>query len=93
MDGSAWWKDLVCICDGVGLEVGGWFMENVRREVGNGENTFFWTDMWSGDMSLRDRFQRLFDLKENKWLTVADILSLGWGEGGEASKSCRRLLA
>ena len=31
----------MCICDGVGLEVGGWFEENVWIEVGNGENTFF----------------------------------------------------
>ena len=29
------------IRDGVSLEIGGWFEENVWREVGNGENTFF----------------------------------------------------
>jgi hypothetical protein len=29
------------ICDGLGLGVGGWFEENLRREVSNGENAFF----------------------------------------------------
>lgn len=29
------------ISDGVGLEVGAWFEENLHREVDNGENPFF----------------------------------------------------
>jgi len=32
---------LVCIRNEAGLEVEGWFHENIRREIGNGENTFF----------------------------------------------------
>lgn len=40
-DVSVWWKEFVRICNEVGLEVGGWFQENVRREVGI--TLFLWT--------------------------------------------------
>ncbi|MCH80912.1 RNA-directed DNA polymerase (Reverse transcriptase) [Trifolium medium] len=36
---SAWWKDLCQIRDGVGENVGHLFENNLRRTVGNGENT------------------------------------------------------
>jgi len=36
----------VKICDGVGVEAGGWFNDNIVRRVGNGVDTFFWTDSW-----------------------------------------------
>lgn len=35
------------------------------------------TDQWLGDVSLRDRFWRLFDLNENKLLTMTYMFSLG----------------
>lgn len=41
MDGSVWWKKLIRICNGVGLEMGNWFEENLLRKVGNGAYTFF----------------------------------------------------
>jgi len=42
MDGCVWWKKLIRIRNGVGLEMGNWFEENLLRKVGNGEYTLFW---------------------------------------------------
>lgn len=39
-DESVWWKNLMCICDGVDLEVGGWFEENVQGEVANDKKKY-----------------------------------------------------
>jgi len=40
----------------------------------------FWLDRCVGDVPLRDRYRRLFDLSENKLLTVAQMHDFGWGE-------------
>lgn len=42
---------------------------------------------------LKDRFIRLFELSENKLVSVLDISLLGWEENGEACKWCMQLLA
>lgn len=42
---------------------------------------------------LKDKFNRLFYLSDNKLTTEADMFLLGCGDGGEAWKCCRRLLA
>ncbi|GAU30447.1 hypothetical protein TSUD_392600 [Trifolium subterraneum] len=44
--GSTWWRELVRIRDGGGWLEGGWFGEHIRRKVGDGSDTFFWTDPW-----------------------------------------------
>jgi hypothetical protein len=49
--------------------------------------------MWLGDMILRDRFWRFFDLADNLWVTVVDMFILGMGEGGESWRLRLRLLA
>lgn len=54
---------------------------------------FFYIDCWWGELSLRDKLHRFFDLSEHKCLSVANMFSLGWGESGEAWKSRRRLFA
>jgi len=36
---------------------------------------------WIDRRMLKTRFNRLFDLADNKLATVADMFSLGWGEG------------
>lgn len=50
-------------------------------KVENGVDSFFWTDPWLGEIPLSIRFLRLFKLSVNRWMTVADMFSLGWGEG------------
>lgn len=49
---------------------------DLSKRVGNGEDTSFWNEAWAGEGSLRDRFNRLFQLssKEGK------VRSLGSGE-------------
>ncbi|GAU37415.1 hypothetical protein TSUD_361200 [Trifolium subterraneum] len=84
MRGSMWWRELVRIRDGTGELGGGWFRENIMRKVGDGSDTFFWTDPWLDGTPLRERFGRLFDLAENKSVLVAEMFSLGWGAVGEA---------
>jgi len=41
IEASAWWKDLMCIWDGVGLDMGSWFDDNLWRNMGNGAHNFF----------------------------------------------------
>lgn len=40
--GSTWWREVVRIRDGVGVAGGSWFVENIRKIVGNGTN--LWLD-------------------------------------------------
>ncbi|MCI27792.1 putative non-LTR retroelement reverse transcriptase related protein, partial [Trifolium medium] len=44
--GSSWWREIVRIRDGVDGLGGGWFGESVLKKVGDGSETFFWTDTW-----------------------------------------------
>jgi len=41
---SSWWWMLCHVREGVGMGVGIWIDDNTRRVVGDGRNTFFWTD-------------------------------------------------
>jgi len=57
------------------------FEDNLWRVVSDGDDTYIWIDSWVGDAPLCDRFNRLFDLSENRLLSVADMwqLWLRWG--------------
>ena len=61
----------------MGEGVGKWFEENIRRVVGNGRDTLFWYDRWLGDVSLRVKFSRLFDLAVEKESSVEDLWRRG----------------
>jgi hypothetical protein len=74
----------VRIRDGAGGIGGGWFGESVVKKVGDGSETFFWTDTWIDNTPLCVRFQRLFDLAVSRSSTVAWLFYLGWGTRGEA---------
>jgi hypothetical protein len=41
--------------------------------LGNGRKTKFWHDIWIGDLSLKDRFPRLFSISNQKDDLVADV--------------------
>jgi hypothetical protein len=82
LEGSVWWREIVRIRDGLGSALGNWYADNVRLKTGNGLLTLFRLDRWLGDVPLRVRYPRLFDLSENKLATVAHMFALGWGEGG-----------
>ncbi|GAU37579.1 hypothetical protein TSUD_213200 [Trifolium subterraneum] len=83
--GSAWWREIVRIRDEES-DVGerGWFAASIERRVGNGVDTFFWTDPWLGGVPLSVKYRRLFDLSLNKHRTVAEMRELGWAGGGAA---------
>ncbi|KAF1883289.1 hypothetical protein Lal_00030397 [Lupinus albus] len=68
---SRWWKDLekVGSLDEVN---GGWFVDNVWKEIGNGLHSYFWHDIWIGNQSLKMVFPRLFRLASNQLSCVAD---------------------
>ncbi|GKB37452.1 RNA-directed DNA polymerase, eukaryota [Tanacetum coccineum] len=46
----------------------------VRKKVGNGENSLFWIDTWSGEVALKTDFPRLYALELCKDILVADKL-------------------
>ncbi|MCI04340.1 receptor-like kinase, partial [Trifolium medium] len=91
--GSSWWRELIRIQDVGGVVGGEWFGEHILKKVGDGSNTFFWTDPWVDGIPLCEQFERLFDLAENKSASVAEMFSLGWGTGGEAWVWRRQLRA
>jgi len=78
---------------GVGVGVEGWFEDNVRRRVGGGSGTYFWSDNWVGGAPLRVQFPRLFDLALDKGATAREMEEIGWGVGGGAWVRRRLLLA
>ena len=61
--------------------------------MGDGKQTNFWSDVWIGGVSLKERFSILFELSVDKWVSVFDMFQLGWGENGEPWKWRRRLFA
>jgi hypothetical protein len=71
--GSVWWREIERIMDGVGGLRGGWFWKCVTSRVGDGSETFFWSDPWLGGIPVSERFGRLV----NKLSTVAKMWSLG----------------
>ena len=84
---SSWSRDIAALWSEV------WFHGNVNRFVGDGKNTLFWTDVWLGGMSFRDRFTRLFELSLLKGESISGMHALGWGIEREAWRRRRRLLA
>jgi hypothetical protein len=91
--GSAWWREISRIRDGVGGLRPGWFGESVMRKVGDGAETLFWSDPWLSGIPLSVRYGRLFELAATKSRTVAEMFSSGWGAGGEAWVWRRQLWA
>lgn len=90
---SAWWRMMGGVREGIGSGVGNWFGENVERVVGDGKNTFFWTDKWLDGVPLKLRFSRLYELTVHKECTVEEMVRLGWEEEGNAWGWRRRLWA
>ncbi|GJY37845.1 RNA-directed DNA polymerase, eukaryota, reverse transcriptase zinc-binding domain protein [Tanacetum coccineum] len=47
----------------------------MQKKLGNGADTFFWDDVWRGDMALKQRYPRLYALELNKKIDVASKLT------------------
>jgi len=58
--------------------------------LGDGSSILFWKDHWVESVPFTTRINRLYELAENKLVSIADMYNLGWGVDGEAWKwSCR----
>jgi hypothetical protein len=85
---SLWWRDICTI--GYNLETH-WFARNVVKKLGNGVHTSFWIDIWVDDISLKDRFPRLFSISTQKEASVAEVWNPMVGAVNWRLIWCRRL--
>ena len=61
----------------------GWFEGHMLRRVGDGSEMSFWFDRWLREVPFCVRLRWLFDLTENKFMTVANLFSVDseqWGD-------------
>ncbi|GLT57088.1 hypothetical protein SLA2020_300870 [Shorea laevis] len=70
--GSVWWKELWKLerVDSINME---WIRDGFIRKVGEGKETLFWEEVWIGNVSLREKFPRLYSLATNKQATIAEV--------------------
>jgi hypothetical protein len=54
------------------------FYKWYKKILGNGRSTSFWRNIWCGDVSLADKFPRLYDLARDKNATVEKVLHSGF---------------
>ncbi|GJV21797.1 hypothetical protein Tco_1370817 [Tanacetum coccineum] len=60
------------------LKIKGIHLNNfMQKKLGNGVDTYFWEDLWHGDMVLKQRYLRLYALEVKKTVDVASKLSHG----------------
>ncbi|KAK2421555.1 cyanogenic beta-glucosidase [Trifolium repens] len=85
-DASLWWKAITRI-DGETR----WFTDSLRKKVGNGVTTQFWSDVWVGSRPLKEVFPRPFCVSASKDLLVSDAGS--WVISGVSLKSCYNFLS
>ena len=60
--------------------------------IGDGRQTFFWTDNRFGGVPLNLQFSRLYELSVHKDCLVEEMASLGWEVGWNGRVWRRRLL-
>ena len=81
---STWWRSMCRIREGLGEGVGRWFANNIRHVVGDDNDTFFWHNIWVGEVPLKLKFPRLYELALNKKWSVAEAKrDIGADGGGE----------
>lgn len=69
---SSWWSN-ISLLGGDKEADGDWFSEGVTKVIGNGLSTQFWHDPWCGNILLRVRFRRLFQLSLQQGGVVGDL--------------------
>ncbi|GJU25335.1 RNA-directed DNA polymerase, eukaryota [Tanacetum coccineum] len=58
------------------LKIKGIHLNNfMQKKLGNGADTYFWEDLWHGDMVLKQRYPRLYAPEVKKTVDVASKLS------------------
>ncbi|GAU43853.1 hypothetical protein TSUD_174720 [Trifolium subterraneum] len=71
---SLWWRDLNAIRRIQGRGGTGWFEDHLRREVGDGKDSYFWNDPWVDGDTLNILFRRLYDLSLDRESRVAEMI-------------------
>ncbi|GAU11113.1 hypothetical protein TSUD_197370 [Trifolium subterraneum] len=80
---SGWWNDINSIKNGSFNGFDHWFDNFIFKQVGNGEDSLFWDDLWLEEgVSLRDRFPRLAGLFTDQGVSVGEMCRRGWDMGG-----------
>lgn len=67
---SLWWKEVVKLGDYGGPN---WFNSEVKRKVGNGRSTSFWSDRQRGDKCFRLKYPRLYSISNYTEALVRDM--------------------
>ncbi|GKV28721.1 hypothetical protein SLEP1_g37737 [Rubroshorea leprosula] len=62
---SSWWKALWNLDKDLRTKEG-WVHKGMVKTMGEGNDTLFWHEKWCGDMSFKEKFNRLFRLAEHK---------------------------
>ncbi|XP_071699749.1 uncharacterized protein [Rutidosis leptorrhynchoides] len=52
------------------------FSSSFVKDIGNGLNVSFWHDRWVGEYTLKNKFAKLFELEEDKNVSVADRVDI-----------------
>jgi len=102
---SCWWREVSRISERDGDGSSSWFDGHVLRRIGDGTEMSFLYDRWIREVPLYEHFRRLFDLTENKSLSVENLFSVDseqgvlwrwrrrlWQWGEEMLAECRALL-
>jgi len=51
-----------------------WFSDKLRRNIESGEETLFWIHPWIDGGSLKNRYPSLFELTENKGISIKEVM-------------------
>jgi len=82
---SGWWLMMCNIREGVGSGVGSWFEDNTWWVIGNGRNTFFWTDNWVGGVPVQMKLCRLYMI----WSCIKSVRWRRWRRWGGRKEGMR----
>nr|KYP44579.1 Putative ribonuclease H protein At1g65750 family [Cajanus cajan] len=71
--GSSWWNNIIKASKSGKREKREWFQEGIRRIIGDRKETYFWKQPWCERTALKDTYQRLFSVSEQKNELIADM--------------------
>jgi hypothetical protein len=79
---SVWWRDIQKLDQRFDV-LSNWFLNGIKRKVGDGKDARFWKDVWCGQCSLKDSYQQLFSISIKQNSSIAEVV-----EGGEEERDC-----
>ena len=71
LKGSNWWVDIGRVASGEGE--GRWFEVGIGKKIGSGCSVSFWEDKWVGEVTFKEKFQRLYEMSNQKGMMVAEL--------------------